>query len=156
AGHRCSGRRCRRPAALLVGIARPPLARRGRALSRMGHRVVSIGRPAGPEAKMANLEQFTARARLMAIAALSAGLALAGCRKGSSSGSNSVTVAGAVPVAYAMRANTIETNPLSGAPTAPGGDLIIREKSSPSAPEHNITGAYTQGKGDVTDPDVSY
>ena len=92
----------------------------------------------------------------LALAAAAVAVALSGCTKGSSSDSNSVAVSGAVPVAYAMRKNTIQMNPLSGAPTAPGGDLIIREKSSPSAPEHNITGAYTQGKGDVTDPDISY
>ncbi len=33
---------------------------------------------------------------------------------------------------------------------------MIREKSSPSAPEFNVTAAITQGKGDVSDPEVSY
>ncbi|HEX7137361.1 MAG TPA: hypothetical protein VF219_05930, partial [Vicinamibacterales bacterium] len=67
-----------------------------------------------------------------------------------------LTVAGDVPIAYAMRANTVTINPLTANPFAAGGDLIIREKSSPSAPEHNITAQYTQGKGDVADPSVSY
>ena len=38
----------------------------------------------------------------------------------------------------------------------PGGDLMIREKSSSSAAEHNMTAQFTQGKGDVQSPDVSF
>ena len=33
---------------------------------------------------------------------------------------------------------------------------MLREKSSPSAPEHNLTAAITQGQGDASDPEVSY
>jgi hypothetical protein len=87
--------------------------------------------------------------------AVASALALAAC-SGSNSDSGTVTVAGDVPIAYAMRNNTVRINPLTGGPFAPGGDLIIREKSSPSAPEHNITAQITQGKGDVSDPNVSY
>jgi hypothetical protein len=78
-------------------------------------------------------------------------LTLIGCKV-----SDSLTVNGDVPIAYAMRVNTIRANPVSGAPTAPGGDLMIREKSSPSAPEHNLTTQFTQGQGDASGPDVSY
>ena len=81
---------------------------------------------------------------------------IAGCGNGSSSSDNTVTVNGDVPIAYAMRVNTIGANPTNGAPTAPGGDLMIREKSSASAVEHNITAQFTQGKGDASGPDVSY
>jgi hypothetical protein len=88
------------------------------------------------------------------IAIAVAGVGLAGC-KGSSNDST-VTVAGDVALAYVKRANTIRANPTNGAPTAAGGDLMIREKSSPSAPEHNITANFTQGQGDVSDPEVSY
>jgi hypothetical protein len=80
---------------------------------------------------------------------------LAGC-VGGSSDSTGVTVQGDVPVAYVMHPNTITLNPTNGVPFAAGGDLMIREKSSPSAPEHNITAAITQGHGDVSDPEVSY
>ncbi len=80
---------------------------------------------------------------------------LVGCGSGSS-GSDTVTVQGDVPLAYVKRANTLRINPTNGAPTAPGGDLMIRDKSSPSAPEHNITAAITQGAGDASDPEVSY
>ena len=78
------------------------------------------------------------------------------CGGGSKSDSNTVTVQGDVPIAYAKRVNTIGLNPTNGAPTAPGGDLMIREKSSPSAPEHNITAQFTLGKGDASTPEVSW
>jgi hypothetical protein len=83
-------------------------------------------------------------------------IALAACNSGSNTDPSTVTVAGDVPIAYAKRANTVTLNPLTANPFAPGGDLIIREKSSGSAPEHNITAQFTQNKGDVTDPNVSY
>ena len=83
-------------------------------------------------------------------------IVVAGCGNGSASDSATVTVAGDVPIAYAMRVNTIRANPTNGAPTAPGGDLMIREKSSPSAPEHNITAQFTQGLGDASGPEASY
>ncbi|MET0384042.1 MAG: hypothetical protein ABW032_11530, partial [Burkholderiaceae bacterium] len=69
-----------------------------------------------------------------------------------------VTVQGDVPIAYVKRARTLglRLNPTNGAPTAPGGDLIVREKSSPSAPERNITARFTLGKGDAMSPEVSY
>ncbi len=82
---------------------------------------------------------------------------LAGCGSGASSGdSTTVTVAGDVPIAYAQRANTMMLAPTNGGPSAPGGDLMIREKSSASALEHNVTAQFTQGRGDVQSPDVSY
>ena len=83
--------------------------------------------------------------------------AVAGCGSGSSaSDSATVTVNGDVPIAYAMRVNTIGQNPTNGGPSAPGGDLMVREKSSASAIEHNITAQFTQGQGDAEGPDVSY
>jgi hypothetical protein len=89
---------------------------------------------------------------LAALAA--AALLAAGC--GSGSNDNNVTVNGDVAIAYAKRVNTIGLNPTDGSPSAPGGDLIIREKSSPSASEINVTASITQGNGDVSDPEVSY
>lgn len=38
----------------------------------------------------------------------------------------------------------------------PGGDLYIRDLAAPGASEHNITGVYTGGMGDVKDLTVSY
>ena len=82
--------------------------------------------------------------------------AITGCGSGASSDSSTGSTSGDVPIAYAKRVNTIGANPTNGAPTAPGGDLMIREKSSPSATEHNITAQFTQGAGDASSPDVSY
>jgi hypothetical protein len=90
---------------------------------------------------------------VLGLAVLGAALALAGCP---SKNTDNVTVNGDVAVAYVKRPNTVGMNPTDGANTAPGGDLIIREKSSPSAPEHNVTASITQGQGDVSDPEVSY
>jgi hypothetical protein len=78
------------------------------------------------------------------------------CGSGSTSSSDTVAVNGDVSIAYAKRANTITMNPTDGTPTAPGGDLMLREKSSPSAREINATASITQGRGDVSDPEVSY
>ena len=89
------------------------------------------------------------------ILALLATLVLAACSNKSSDNAT-VAVAGDVPIAYAKRSTAIGINPTDGTPFAAGGDLIIREKSSPSAPEFNITAAITQGRGDVSDPEVSY
>lgn len=91
----------------------------------------------------------------ISISAIVLGAVLAACGSGSDS-EGTVTVQGDVPVAYVKRVNTIEMNPTNGAPSAAGGDLMIREKSSPSAPEHNITAQFTQGAGDASDPEVSY
>lgn len=85
---------------------------------------------------------------------LIAALALAAC---SGSGeSDSVTVEGDVPIAYVKRPTSTLGNPTDSVMTGQGGDLYIREKSSPSAAETNITRSHTQGRGDVSDPEVSY
>ncbi|MCS7100496.1 MAG: hypothetical protein NZL99_02240, partial [Burkholderiaceae bacterium] len=89
------------------------------------------------------------------LAAAVAVVVLAGCLNGTGSGST-VTVNGDVSIAYVKRSNTVALNPTDGTNFAPGGDLIIREKSSPSAEEYNVTAAITQGQGDVSDPEVSY
>lgn len=92
----------------------------------------------------------TARA---VVAALVMGI-VAGC---TGSDEDAVTVEGDIPVAYTKRPNNIVMNPTSGARAiGEGGDLIIREKSSPSSSEYNVTTQFTQGRGDVSDPEVSY
>jgi len=87
-------------------------------------------------------------------AALAAAAVLAAC-SGSGS-SDSVIVEGDIPIAYVKRADTLNLNPTDGGSFAAGGDLMLRETSSPSAPEHNLTAQFTQGKGDASDPEVSY
>ena len=92
---------------------------------------------------------------IVGLVALAAAVVVAGCGSGSST-DNTVTVNGDVPIAYAKRAVALNMNPTDGAPSAPGGDLIIREKSSASAREINVTASITQGVGDVSDPEASY
>ena len=96
--------------------------------------------------------------RVMGACIAAAGLAaaLSSCGSGSASGDETLTVAGAVPLAYVKRVNTLGMNPTDGATFAAGGDLMVREKSSPSAPEINLTARFTQGNGDASDPEVSY
>lgn len=101
------------------------------------------------------------RAACRALATALATLVLAGCSgngggSGGDSASATVTVQGDVPLAYVKRSVSVRMNPTNGAPFAPGGDLMLREKSSPSAPEHNLTATVTQGLGDASDPEVSY
>ena len=94
---------------------------------------------------------------------------LSACGQGDGSGTDGQAMSQAqsaggvgtdVPIAYAKRVNTIAANPTNGAPTAPGGDLMIRELSAPTADEHNITERFTkqgdQRLGDVTSPAVSF
>ena len=92
--------------------------------------------------------------RITGVVAVAAAVVLAGCS--SKNSDSTLTVNGDVAIAYAKRATTMGINPTNGAPFAPGGDLMIREKSSPSAREFNITASITQGNGDVSDPEVSY
>jgi hypothetical protein len=82
------------------------------------------------------------------------GAVIAGC--GSGSDSTTVTVAGDVAIAYVKRSTAIGINPTDGTSFAAGGDLIVRDKSSASAPQRNVTAAITQGAGDASDPEVSY
>ena len=90
-----------------------------------------------------------------ACAAIAVAATLVACGSGSDGGDN-VTVEGDVALAYVMRPSSVNMNPTNGAPGGAGGDLFIRERSSPSAREHNITARFTQGRGDASDPEVSY
>ena len=83
-------------------------------------------------------------------------LALAACNGSGTGSSDTVTVNGDVPLAYVKRATSVGMNPTDGTNSAPGGDLMLREKSSASAVEHNLTARFTQGQGDASDPEVSY
>ncbi len=89
--------------------------------------------------------------------ALAAAALLAACSGGDSGDSaDTLTVNGDVPLVYVMRATTLGLNPTDGTNSAPGGDLMLREKSSPTAAEHNLTARFTAGVGDASDPEVSY
>ena len=102
-----------------------------------------------------NMAGKTSAYMAVAITVVATGMVACGSDEGASS-SSTVTVTGDVPIAYAKRSNTINANPTNGAPNAPGGDLMVRERSSVSAIEHNITASFTQGTGDASNPDVSY
>ena len=83
---------------------------------------------------------------------------------GCSPGSSGTDTASAqdVPIAYVKRPinaqsmNSAVGNPTDSVTFHAGGDLYVRDISSPSASERNITSVYTQGRGDVSDPEVSY
>jgi hypothetical protein len=85
-----------------------------------------------------------------AIAGIVAGLAAC------TGGGSSITVDGDVAIAYVKRPVSALGNPTDAVVTGQGGDLYVRDKSSPSSTETNVTGAYTKRQGDVTHPDVSF
>ncbi len=108
---------------------------------------------------MRTLTHHHGRHAAITLAAIAAAV-LAGCSGGSTS-EGSVTVEGNVPIVYAKRSTALTINPTNGSPFAPGGDLMLREKASPSAPEHNLTSRFTRdaqgvANGDASDPEVSY
>jgi hypothetical protein len=86
------------------------------------------------------------------------GWSLLGCGGGgpTSTTTDAITINGDVPIAYVKRSSTVILNPTDGANWANGGDLMLRERASPSALEFNVSEKLTQGKGDVSDPEVSY
>jgi hypothetical protein len=106
------------------------------------------------EKKMTSLSTSPGLRRAVGALALAT---LAACSGGgSSSGSDNLVVNGDVPLVYVKRSTALRINPTDGTNSAPGGDLMLREKSSPSAPEHNLTARFTNSVGDASDPEVSY
>ena len=97
-----------------------------------------------------------ARLGVVACATAALLLGLSGCGKDEETTSNGVVVAGDVPLVYTKRSTAMSINPTDGTPSAPGGDLMLRSKSSASAEEVNLTAQFTQGNGDASDPEVSY
>ena len=75
------------------------------------------------------------------------GGALVACGGSNTSGSDTVTVQGDITIAWVKRKATLGLNPTNGAPSLPGGALLVKEKSSPSAPEHDLTQQFTGGEG---------
>ena len=70
--------------------------------------------------------------------------------------SDSITVGGDVAIAYVKRPVSALGNPTDAVTTGTGGDLFIRDKSSPSGTETNVTASLTNGQGDVNHPEVSF
>ena len=92
---------------------------------------------------------------LMPVAVLAA---LAGCSSGSGTGTGSTgstSTEPSVAIAYVKRPVATLGNPTDAITFQPGGDLYMRERSSPSAPEICITCGESQAH-DVSDPEVSY
>ncbi len=88
---------------------------------------------------------------------------VAACSSNSNSDSSGLNSAGLdTPVAYVKRPlnsqsmNSSVGNPTDSVTFHQGGDLYMLAKSSASATETNITGALTNGQGDVSDPEASY
>lgn len=84
-----------------------------------------------------------------------------GCGSSGSSSSDSVLVTGNFSVAYVERTVNVAGNPTDGLFNSGSGDLFVRDLSSPSAAEQNVTFRYTHDGngawiGDVSDPEVSY
>lgn len=85
---------------------------------------------------------------------------LIGC-SGAESGSGGVSeegllVDGQFPITYVKRSTASLGNPTDGIRFNAGGDLYYRAIASASASELNITRGYTNGQGDVSDPEVSF
>jgi Hydrazine synthase alpha subunit middle domain/WD40-like Beta Propeller Repeat len=99
------------------------------------------------------------RARSALLAWLCGGLvACSGSGSGTgdvSGNADTVVVNGDVPIVYVKRSTALVLNPTDGANIADGGELVVRERASPSAKEHVLTLPITNGKGDVSDPEVS-
>lgn len=95
-------------------------------------------------------------ARLMSAAVVAALAGCSGAGGGNGAGVGSTSTEPSVAIAYVKRPVATLGNPTDAITFQAGGDLFMRERSSPTAPEINITGPYTQGLGDVSDPEVSY
>ena len=105
-------------------------------------------------------------ARTCALVACGTLLMVAGCTSGDGGlapggGQNPDPVVLDFPVAYVKR--PVPTDPMMMASDArrllefhAGGDLYVRDRAAPSAPETNVTGDLTQGMGDVRDVEGSY
>ncbi len=82
------------------------------------------------------------------------GLALTGC--GGGEGEEGVIINGDFPIVYAQRNTQALGNPTDGVRFSPGGDLFMKNVSAPLSQSTNLTASYTQGQGDVSDPEVNF
>ena len=110
-----------------------------------------------------------ARAGLATVCAACAATFLSACsgedgdRIGVATGQTPDPVVLDIPIGYVKRALPvgddgllIEDDAREAIKFAPGADLFVRERASPSATERNITGEITQGMGDVRGLSSSY
>lgn len=91
------------------------------------------------------------------IAIICALAVLPSCKTGSTTSSDGfTTVNGDFPVIYAERNLDAIGDPTDGVTFSPGGDLMYKDASIPVILPINLTAAYTQGQGDVSDPAVNF
>ena len=91
------------------------------------------------------------------ITVLCALVLLPSCKTGSSTSSEGFTsINGDFPVVYAQRNLDAIGDPTDGVTFSAGGDLMYKDASIPVILPINITAAYTQGQGDVSDPSVNF
>ncbi|MFK7816193.1 MAG: hypothetical protein AB8B92_07640 [Gammaproteobacteria bacterium] len=82
---------------------------------------------------------------------------LPSCKTGSSTSSDGfTTVNGDFAIVYAERNLEAVGDPTDGVTFSAGGDLMYKDASIPVILPINITSAYTQGQGDVSDPSVNF
>lgn len=89
------------------------------------------------------------------LALLLPALLLVACGGGSGT-DQTVVIEGDFSIAYVQRDVDAVGNPTDGIVFQPGGDLFIKNLASPSSDPVNVTGVFTNGEGDVSDPEVSY
>lgn len=91
------------------------------------------------------------------IAICSALAVLPSCKTGSSTSTEGyTTVNGDFPIVYSKRNLDAQGDPTDGVIFSPGGDLMYKDASIPVITPINVTTGYTQGQGDVSDPDVNF
>jgi len=105
-------------------------------------------------------------ARTCAIVACGTLLLVAGCTSGDGGiapggGQSPDPVVLDFPIAYVKRPVPTDDMMMQSDARRPvefhaGGDLYVRDRAAPSAPETNVTGELTQGMGDVRDLESSY
>jgi hypothetical protein len=79
---------------------------------------------------------------------------MSGC--GGGVGEDGVLINGDFPIIYAQRNTVALGNPTDGVRFSPGGDLYMKNVSAPLSESTNLTSSYTQGQGDVSDPEVNF
>ncbi len=79
---------------------------------------------------------------------------LTGC--GGGAGEDGVIINGDFAIVYAQRNTEALGNPTDGVRFSPGGDLYMKSVSAPLSESTNLTASYTQGRGDVSDPEVNF
>ncbi|MDW3094867.1 MAG: hypothetical protein R8G33_04255 [Gammaproteobacteria bacterium] len=98
-------------------------------------------------------------AKSLHICMLAIGGALAvsvtGCGGGTTD-EDGVIINGDFPIVYAQRNTAALGNPTDGVRFSPGGDLYMKNVSAPLSESTNLTASYTQGQGDVSDPEVNF